>query len=205
MCYSPEVSAGTFLFAAVICSILWIRGRATDKAIAISLFFISLMQVVEFFLWFHTDCSPANKAISQIIPVLLFFQPVVVLASVLSFNAGWLPSWIYQGALLLWLLSIPLFLYWMRRPPPGCTTVGPTGHLAWPYANSTEPTDQFAQFLYNAALVLGLGTLRAHSFSAFYIALATASYFYTRQIYGHSWGSVWCNFVNFLAVGALIM
>jgi hypothetical protein len=194
MCYSATSSIGTFLFVSSICIVLWIKGDPIHKALAFILLFISLMQVVEFFLWYNLECSPVNKFISNFIPVLLFFQPLVVLGSILYFNVGLLSQIVYKSMAILWLFCIPFFINWMKRGVDQCTNVGPKGHLMWPYANTTDPSHEAMQFLYNATLGISVATLNTKWFGIFYTLFASLSYTYTRELYGHSWGSVWCNF-----------
>ena len=205
MCYSPESSAGTFLFVAAICIFLWKRGGPLRHALAVILLFIALMQVVEFFLWLNTDCTQTNKNITYAIPVLLFLQPVIVLGSLLYFNVGLLPSIIYKVLLGIWIASLPLFIIWMKSGFNKCTKVGQNGHLVWPSTIENSVEQEWAQGIYNFMLVAGIGTLKTEWYGMFYVLMASIGYFQTKQIYGHSWASVWCNFVNILALGALFV
>lgn len=203
MCYSPESSLSTFLFVFSVCIYLWIRGGNVNKSLAIILFFISLMQIIEFFIWLNLECSDTNKWISLFIPILLFLQPVIVISSILYFNSGRLSPTFYKIALGIWFASSPFFINWMKDGFDKCTKVGTNGHLVWPYANSSKSIDQIIQSVYNLVLTIGIATLNTKWYGIFYIVLSGFSYNYIREIYGHSWGSIWCNFVNFLAFGAL--
>ena len=203
MCYSPKSSLLTFIAVFSVCIYLWIKDGNVNKSIAIILFFISLMQIVEFFIWLNIECSNANKFISLFIPILLYLQPVIVIATVLYFNSGRLSPTFYKVVLSIWLICSPLFINWMKKGLNKCTTVGSNGHLEWPYANSSN--DQFIQTIYNLVLISGIGTLNTKWYGIFYIVLSSLSYRYSKEIYGHSWGSIWCNFVNVLALGALFI
>jgi hypothetical protein len=202
MCYSAESSLGTFLFVFIISCYLWIKGGIINKSIAIILFFISLMQIVELFIWLNLECSNTNKFISLFIPILLYLQPVIVICTILYFNSGILPPTFYKIILGIWGICFPFFINWMKNDFNKCTKVGSSGHLEWPYANSPN---QIVQSLYNLILVIGIGTLNTKWYGIFYIILSSLSYNHIREIYGHSWGSIWCNFVNFLAFGALFI
>jgi len=205
MCYSAESSLLTFSLVSTICFYLWTKGGAIRTSLAIILFFISLMQLLEFFIWLHLDCSSTNRWISRLIPVLLFLQPVIVLLTLLYFQSGRLPSLFYQVLLILWLFCFPLFIMWMNRGWNQCTTVGKMGHLEWPYANSSDVVARFMQTAYNVILVLGIGSLNTTWYGLWYVLLASYSYLYTKKRYGHSWGSVWCHVVNVLALAALLV
>ncbi len=205
MCYSPESSITTFLIVLGVCVYLWLRGGNVNKTIAIILFFISLMQLIEFFIWKNLECTDTNKYISLLIPITLFLQPVMVLTTIIYFNSGRLSPTFYKTLLGIWFVTAPLFIKWMEKGFNKCTTVGPNGHLVWPYTNSPTLMDHITQNIYNLMLAAGIVTLNTKWYGIFYIALSSISYKYTKDIYGHSWGSIWCNFVNFLALGALFI
>jgi len=61
------------------------------------------------------------------------------------------------------------------------------------------------QTIYNLVLGIGIGTLNTEWYGIFYIILSSLSYNHIKKIYGHSWGSIWCNFVNVLALAALFI
>jgi hypothetical protein len=203
MCYSPESSLTTFLIVLGVCIYLWIKGGNVKKSIAVILFFISLMQIVELFIWLNLERPSTNKFISLFIPILLFLQPVIVISTVLYFNSGILPPTFYKIILGIWFICSPLFIIWMKKGFNKCTHIGTNGYLEWPYANSSK--DEFIQAIYNLVLLAGIGTLNTKWYGIFYVVLSSFSYNRIREIYGHSWGSIWCNFVNVLALGALFI
>jgi hypothetical protein len=190
-----------------VCIYLWIRGGNVRKTIAIVLFFISLMQVVELFIWLNLECSNTNKFISFFIPILLFLQPVILITTVLYFNSGRFPPIIYKIILGIWVALSPLIINWMKDGFNKCTTVGENGHLVWPYIKSHIKSNihQLALILYNTVLGVVIGTLNTKWYGIFYVILSVISYKYIIKIYGHSWGSIWCNFINILALGALFI
>jgi hypothetical protein len=163
------------------------------------------MQILELFIWLNIECSNINKYISLFIPVLLFLQPIIVIVAILYFNSGRLSPTLYKILLGVWLICSPFFINWVNDGFNKCTTVGANGHLIWPYANSPKTIDQIVQTIYNLVLGIGIGTLNTKWYGIFYVVLASLSYNHIKEIYGHSWGSVWCNFVNFLALGALFI
>jgi hypothetical protein len=205
MCYSIKSSLTTFLIVFSVCIYLWIKGGDVKKSIAVILFFISLMQLVELFIWLNIKCSNTNKLISLFIPILLFFQPIIVITTIIYFNSGRLPIIFYKIILIIWLLCSPIFINSMKNGFNKCTIVGKNGYLVWPYTNSSKPMDEFIQNLYNLVLGIGIGTLNTRWYGIFYIVMSIFSYNYIKKIYGHSWGSIWCNFINILSLGALFI
>jgi hypothetical protein len=161
------------------------------------------MQVIEGFLWLNIECDDTNVLITSFIPVLLFLQPIVILGTVYAFGTGCLSPVLYKLLLGAWLLSIPFFVNWMKDGIGKCTTVGENGHLVWPFTNTDDHS--FIQTLYNVMLGVGFSTLNTEWYGLFYLSMSAIGYFKTRATYGHSWGSVWCHFVNLLAVGALFV
>jgi len=201
MCYSASSSFGTFFFVAAICCILWIRGSNLQKSLAIMLGFIALMQVIEGFLWLNIECNDINVFISSFIPLLLFLQPIVIIGTLWWFNSGFLPPLFYKILLGIAVLSLPLYIDWFQSGFGKCTVVGQNGHLVWPFTN----VDSLAQTLYNIMLLIGFGTLNTEWYGIFYLIMATIAKYKSKMTYGHSWASVWCHFVNLLAVGALLV
>ena len=142
MCYSARASLTTFSIVFFVSIYLWINGGNIKKSIAIILFFISLMQIVEFFIWLNIDCTNTNKLISLFIPILLFLQPIIVIFTILYFNSGRLPPIAYKTLLGIWLVCSPFFVNYMKKGFNKCTTIGSNGHLVWPFTNSSQSIDQ---------------------------------------------------------------
>lgn len=203
MCYSATSSFGTFFFVFLISCVLWIRGSKIQKGLSIILLFISFMQVIEGLLWLNIQCNSINIFITSFIPILLFFQPIVVIFIIYSFGIGLLPPLLYKILLGIWIFSIPLFLDWMKDGVGKCTTIGENGHLVWPYTNTSDHF--FEQTLYNILMGIGIATLNTEWYGFFYLVMATLGYYKSRITYRHSWGSIWCHYVNILAAGALFI
>jgi hypothetical protein len=202
MCYSVSSSFGTFLYVFSICYILWTRGSKIQKSLSSILGFIALMQVIEGFLWLNIECNDTNKFITSFIPILLFLQPIVIIGTLYSFGTGFLPPLFYKILLGISLLSLPLYIDWFKDGMGKCTVIGEKGHLVWPFTNTPNSS---AHMLYNTILAIGFATLKTDWYGFFYLIMAILGYFKSRITYGHSWGSVWCHFVNILATGALFI
>ena len=203
MCYSASSSFGTFFFVFLICCILWIRGSNLQKSLAIMLGFIALMQVIEGLLWLNIECDNINIFITSFIPILLFIQPIVIIGTLYSFGTGLLSPFIYKILLGIAFLSLPLYIDWFKDGIGKCTVIGKNGHLVWPFTN-TNP-DSLAHILYNILLAIGFGTLNTEWYGIFYLVMAVLGNIKSRITYGHSWGSIWCHYVNLLAIGALFV
>jgi len=203
MCYSASSSFGTFFFVFFICCILWIRGSKVQKSLSIMLLFIALMQVIEGFLWLNIDCTDVNIFITSLIPILLFLQPIVIIGTVYMFGTGLLSPFIYKILLGISVLYLPVYINFVKDSLGKCTVIGKNGHLVWPFMSTNSIS--LTQMLYNILLVIGFATLNTEWYGMFYLIMATLGYFKSRITYGHSWGSVWCHYVNLLAIGALFV
>ena len=164
--------------------------------------FIALMQVIEGFLWFNIKCNNTNIFITSFIPVLLFLQPIVVIATVYSFGTGCLSPLSYKMLLAISVLSLPLYIDWFKDSIGKCTVIGDNGHLVWPFTNTPN---LLVHIVYNLIIGIGFATLNTDWYGIFYVFMAMLGYIKSMITYGHSWGSVWCHFVNLLAIGSLFV
>lgn len=164
---------------------------------------IAFMQVVEGFLWLNIECNNINKFITYFIPVLLFIQPIVVIGTLYTFDSGLLSPLFYKILLGISILSLPLYIDWFKDGIGKCTKIGQNGHLVWPFTN-TNP-NALAQVIYNILLGVGFTTLNTKWYGIFYVIMAALGYFKSKITYGHSWGSIWCHYVNLLSIGALLV
>ena len=203
MCYSASSSFGTFFFVFIICCILWLRGSKVQKSLAVILLFIALMQVIEGLLWLNIGCGDANKIISAFIPLLLFLQPIIIVGTLYYFKAGVLSPSIYKLLLGISIILLPLYVLWAKNNIGKCTTVGDNGHLVWPFTKvSPNPLVTIFYFL---TITIGIASLNAEWYGLLYMFMAFLGLSKSMSTYGHSWGSIWCHFVNFLAIGALFV
>ena len=162
------------------------------------------MQLLEFGLWKNLDCGLPNKILSGAIPVLLWLQPLVIFISIWFYKVGWLG--IYGWFIVAYIVALPFIPidYFLKHTLGQCTTVGKCGFLEWP--STKENADPFhLQVLYHICMITGLATLKSTAFSVFYVGSSALAYAYTKMYYRDSWSSVWCHFVNTLAVGAVVL
>jgi hypothetical protein len=199
MCYSAEVSIGTFLLVESICVFLWARNRNIDRALSLILSVIVFMQLLEYLLWTNPECNLVNKTITSIIPTYLFLQPAAIAAILLYFKAGW-------GGLYPYIFVITLlvaFLYPFDARPP-CISPGKCGHLDW-NLDVDSPHHSAVIWLYNAAMLYLFATLKNTNFAIASTSFYLLSWAVARTSYGREWSSVWCHSVNAMALVAPLM
>lgn len=204
MCYSAEVSIGTFSFVSVISLYLWFRNKKIDRCIALILFTISIMQFFEFILWTHPDCDEYNKAVSAVIPVYLFLQPAMFAFITWILGAG-----TGQYYPLIFLSSLPILLF-RNYKTQTCIKPGEGGHLDWKLTEADNLLnfkyafpDTLASLLYYGAIIYTIATLKSRSLSAIMLGLFGVTWFVESIRHKAVWGSIWCHSVNVAAVLAV--
>lgn len=202
MCYSAEVSAGTFLFVSAVTTYLWIRNKGIDRALAGILFFIGFMQAIEWGLWTNLDCNSVNKGLAFSIPIYLALQPVVINLLVWFYKAGWASGYEWVG---LFSLAYTGIVIWKNRNDYGsCVTLDTNKNLIWPGVANQDFEDQLLRSVYYATMLYPLLTLKNSWFSATYTLFGAVSLWMFGETSSKSWPSLWCHFVNALAVLAII-
>jgi len=135
---------------------------------------------------------------------VIYLHPVVTLLTVYYFNVGFLDPAVYLKVLAAWLLLMPVFIYGSKDVFGKCTVVGKSGHLEWP-DQPFRITDILMNLIYMAVLGIGIVTLRTPWYGILYGIVAFLSYLVSRSTYGRSWNTLWCHFINLLAVAALFL
>jgi hypothetical protein len=207
MCYSAEVSLGTFLFVTAICGYLWYRNRKVDRAVALMLFVIGFMQFLEYVVWMNLECNDTNKLIGKILPVYLYFQPIVLNLIVWQMNAGTGTLYPY---IVIFGTIFGLLYFMIHRSSPPCIEKSECNHLKWNTKNkisndNAEIIDYFAIPFYYFTLFYAGGTLKNTDLANTFIVTWTGSWLITNALYKEVWASVWCHAVNASAIAALVI
>jgi len=202
MCYSAEVSLGTFLFVELICIFLWIRDRRFDRPFALILNVFVFVQFLEYLIWTNQECNAVNKAVTAILPYYILLQPVLVSIILYTMKAG-------TGSLypLIIATSIPILLLSTDMPMRGeCIKVGKCGHLDWNLDDGdiTRVSSSIVMMWYFLGLFYTAATLKG-GLAPFTTAFIALSLFVSYVYYNRVWGSVWCHAVNAMAVVALVV
>lgn len=203
MCYNAPVSFGTFAFVTCICLFLLIRNRGIDRAISGILFVVVLMQLVEGFIWLNPECNDANKQIASLIPILLVLQPILITLIIVVTNASRFQHFYLFP--LLFLPALPFLYSYLNKFTGQCLQADcTTGHLDWSSVINVDNTLTFPYLVYNVAMVVPIATLRNPLFAGVYLASSLLTRVFLEAKYKRAWASIWCHFVNILAVVALV-
>jgi hypothetical protein len=201
MCYSAEVSFGTFAFVVIIATFLWFRNSKTDRTIGLILIIVVLMQLIEGVLWLHPECDTINQHFSAMIPIILYLQPLLINAIVAFYVSGRSSGYATIALLLLCFLPFQLIQIYQRFGK--CVTKN-NGQLDWtPLIGQVDSIGILPGFIYDAAMLFPFLTLKNSVFGISYTALSIISRIGFEGNYTQTWPSLWCHFVNGLAVLAL--
>ena len=202
MCYSAKVSLSTFIFVSILCIVLWYRNKSTDRPISLILFVVALMQLVEYGIWEHLECDTINKVLSSFIPILLFLQPILINFIVWWFGAGWASG--YLPIAIAFSLFIPYKVYSVWHNYGNCVKVGEGGHLEWVSFPDQSTFGILERYIYYVALAYPIATLKNIPFAALFTGFSFLSLMQTGATNQKTWPTIWCHFVNFLSVFALL-
>jgi hypothetical protein len=175
MCWNPEVSLGTFLFASTIAVIAYHAGLFSFAHLLFLMSFIS-MQLVEFFLWTNLDDAAMNAIYSKIGYALILAQPAFVIMSMRQPRVDLLIGYAVLVAVIL-----------AVGPHDFRTTVGSNGHLRWNWL-STPIALLLIWLAFFCARFILQGEYRALS----YILVTFGASYYAYRRHPGTWGTMWC-------------
>jgi len=126
MCIDSNTSLNFYILAVIGSLIIWSRNKGTDRADSIVVITFSLIQLLEYFIWKsiennpEQECSAGNQLVTSIIPIVLFFLPLIHILVRPINNVFAIPY-----------ILIILKLIFERNSNKFCSTPGPNGHLVW--------------------------------------------------------------------------
>jgi len=171
------------------------------------------MQLVEYFLWINQQCTSTNKAISSLVPILLYLQPLLFALISWKWNAGFghYTPYIFYG----WLLALFPALLYMKSMGlfDHCIVKGCNGHLDWNIGSFTDIFTEKPQtvltllfpVMYYATLLYVFGTLKDTKLAVLFLGISFVTFLTSIHIFKETWGSVWCHSVNGAAVLAFLL
>ena len=202
MCFSESASIISFSFG-IIGSLLCVSlGTSTDKIFGFFMFFVSLMQGVEYLLWRHQKCDSYNKMISVLGMTLNHLQPIVLGLLVIIFNpmlSQFKLHWIYSFMTIYLLVIIPYSIQFLQHSASLCTIKNKeTSHLKWNWNYMKNYIFVYIVFIMTFCAMFLLGLLKLQYGIYFslttLVTYSTSLYFYPQK---HT-GAMWCYYVVFL-------
>ncbi len=192
MCYNKEVSMTTFIIGAGLSGLLYKRGDKYDKHIASLFFFVTLIQLAEYFIWIDQDCGTINKFASNSIRVILFLQGFVSVMGGYYFNTY---DKLYSNKYLKYILLTIMVWYGIFTVfdyGNGCTKETTEGHLEWELTKGKiEEYPITTRLLYYSCLFLPWLFVKDTFKGRLLFALLFLPFLYFRFNFD-TWESFWC-------------
>jgi hypothetical protein len=192
MCWNPDVSLSTFVFATAAIVIGYIT-RQHDLKWSVFYLSFALMQLLEFFLWKNLTKPMVNKVFSLLGLLLIMLQPVA--AGLLIADNKYKP--IYYALYALWLV-----IYFMTSLPITLKTQkAPNGHLSWLWL---KPSHGILIVIWLLFIIAAVWLSSISTLAKAILTLTLAAFTYVSWWYYHNqqstWGSVYCSFINLVFI-----
>ena len=207
MCYSKELSLTSLSFG-IFASLTLIyfgnkQSSSTNKTIGYFFLFVTLMQLVEYFLWIDIDCvNGFNKTGALLGPIFNHLQPIVllVLATIFLQPANLISSNIVIPANVLYIFYIGYQYYkYVSIPSNLCVRTNKCDHLDWTWKKDFNYIFYFAISFINLANFY-TNTNLIVSFGLSYILLLVSILNFNQNI-----GEFWCLMVTGIPLINLFM
>jgi hypothetical protein len=192
MCFSANVSLGTFI-AGIVFSILSFNvGTIEGKIIGTFFGFVIFMQLIEYLLWKHQECDDYNKKLTIAGMVLNHLQPIVLFLMIILFNKNISPKNMKIMILTIIIYTISIIMYSLQFKK-FCTLKGDKSnkHLVWKWNNMDKAGIVYLIFLVSMITVTYLG-MPSHKVE--YSLVILLSFIISAIIYGKQEvaGALWC-------------
>lgn len=198
MCYSKDLSLTSLSFGIIASLSLICFGNKdssnTNKAIGYFFLFVTLMQLVEYFLWIDIDCvNGFNKIGSLIGPILNHLQPLVLLllATYYLQPANLISPSVIIPTNILYLIYVGYQYYkYVSSQSNLCVGTNKVGHLDWTWKKDFNYTFYFIISFINVANFYTNTNLMV-SFGISYLFLFISIFNFNQNI-----GEFWCLMVT---------
>ena len=198
MCYSADLSLTSLSFG-IFASLMLINfgsptSTNTNKAIGYFFLFVTLMQLVEYFLWIDIDCvNGFNKAGALLGPILNHLQPVVLLVIATTFlePANLIsPSVVIPANILYLIYSGYQYVVYISNESNLCVRTNDCEHLDWTWKKDFNYLFYFAISFINIANFYTNTNLMV-SFGVSYLLLIVSIFGFNKNV-----GEFWCLMVT---------
>jgi hypothetical protein len=201
MCFSKNASIASFTIG-IVGSLLCISlGTITDKILGYFLFYISLMQGIEYLLWSHQKCDNYNRFVSIIGMLLNNMQPLVLGLIILWLNPKIRHiNWFYFFMFLYLCAAIPYSLSFINNKKLQCTIKNKQSqHLDWNWNTMKYYSLVYLIFIITACVscILGFPNPIHGWIFAFFILF---TYLTSSLLYSSNVGALWCYYSVFIPI-----
>ena len=198
MCYSKDLSFKSLTFGIIASLTLIFLGNtqssSTNKAIGYFYLFVSLMQLVEYFIWSDINCVSGLKKFASLTgPILNHLQPIILLifATIFIDSANIIPLNIIIPANIIYFLYTGYKYYqYIQNPSNLCIRTNSCGHINWSWKKDYNYLFYFAISFINIANFYTNTNLLV-SFILSYLLLIISVFNFNENI-----GEFWCLMVT---------
>jgi len=197
MCFSEEVSLSTFFIGTIFGYLAYTIGRPMDKITGFYLFYVSLMQGIEYLLWRNQKCDLLNINITRLGVLLNNTQPFALAFAIYAFNKNLSKNSLYfiLGALLCYSCALIPYLYHVYESNI-CTLKGTKDdHLNWKWINMKYTGLNYKFYFLSVTISFLFGLPKYNYFCIF---LLYFTYYTSKIFYPNSTGSLWCFYTAFM-------
>lgn len=198
MCWSKDLSLSSLMFGiSASLALIYLGNKQssnTNKAIGYFFLFVTLMQLVEYFLWIDIDCTNGfNKIGSLLGPILNHLQPVVllILASLYLEPTNLISPYIVVPSNILYLIYVGVEYYkYIQKESNLCVGINSCDHLDWTWKKDFNYVFYFLISFINVANFYSNTNLMV-SFGISYLLLIVSIFNFNKNI-----GEFWCLMVT---------
>jgi len=198
MCYSADLSLTSLSFG-IFASLMLINlgnpaSTNTNKAIGYFFLFVTLMQMVEYFLWIDMDCANGfNKLGSLLGPILNHLQPIVLLVMATTFlePVNLISQSVIIPANILYLIYCGYqYVLYVSNKSNLCVRTNDCEHLDWTWKKNFNYLFYFVISFINVANFYTNTNLMV-SFGISYLLLIVSIFGFNKNV-----GEFWCLMVT---------
>jgi hypothetical protein len=192
MCFSANVSLGTFITGIIFSILCFSLGTTEGKIIGLFFGFVIFMQLIEYLLWKHQYCDLINKKLTIAGMILNHLQPIVLFMSILLFNKNISPKNL-RIMILVVLIYIIIIINYSLQFKKVCTLKSKesNNHLVWKWNNMDNAGMVYIIFLVSMIILTYLGMPSNKIIYSFIILL---TFVISKIIYDKDQvtGAMWC-------------
>ena len=197
MCWNKDISLNTFIFACLALLFIYFTNtyskyklHAFDNPLVyVFLFQVSIMQLIEYFLWKNLKDKSLNEYLSRIAHFFVTTQPITVMLMIENITIKYSLLFIY----IIFLITYTVFKY-NYSPTILQTSIGKNGHLQWEWINSNGYGNKVLLIIYLLIYVIAFLLINNKEISVIgLLTLFISLFFYYKD---NTFGSMWCWLYN---------
>jgi hypothetical protein len=206
MCWNKDISLNTFLFACFALVFIYITNTYTryktptfdNPLVYLLVFFVSSMQLLEYFIWKNLNNKPMNTFLSKLGLLLIFLQIFSIILLIDN------EKYKYVLLFCFLLFSFTSYVYKsLYSPFVFKTIISKNGHLSWEWLrfDGIEKIILLVGLLFyliSALLIKSVSLSNVYIGGLFFLL----SYLFLKK--DNTYGSMWCWLINLLLLKSLI-